>query len=40
MPRDHAPRFEEATDQTLAILATKLKSVMAGIDWALERTGV
>ena len=37
MPREHAPRFEEATDHTLQILATKLKSVMTGIDWALER---
>jgi len=37
MPRDHAPRFEETTDQTLRMLATMLKSVMAGIDWALER---
>lgn len=37
MPRDHAPRFEETTDQVLRILATKLKSVMTGIDWALER---
>ena len=37
MPRDHASRFEETTDQVLRILATKLKSVMTGIDWALER---
>lgn len=37
MPRAHAPRFEAATDETLAVLATTLKTVMARIDWALER---
>lgn len=37
MPRDHSPRFEDASDATLEILANKLKSVMARIDWALER---
>jgi UDPglucose--hexose-1-phosphate uridylyltransferase len=37
MPRDHSPRFEEATDETLHLLAAQLKSVMARIDWALER---
>ena len=37
MPRDHSPRFEEATDETLHVLAAQLKSVMARIDWALER---
>lgn len=37
MPRDHSPRFEEATDETLQVLAAQLKSVMARIDWALER---
>ena len=37
MPRDHSPRFEEATDATLEVLASTLKSVMARIDWALER---
>lgn len=36
-PRDHSPRFEDASDATLKVLAAKLKSVMAGIDWALER---
>jgi len=37
MPREHSPRFEEASDAALEFLATTLKSVMAGIDWALER---
>jgi UDPglucose--hexose-1-phosphate uridylyltransferase len=37
MPRDHSPRFEEATDETLHLLAAQLKSVMARVDWALER---
>jgi UDPglucose--hexose-1-phosphate uridylyltransferase len=37
IPRDHSPRFEEASDQLLEVLATQLKSVMARIDWALER---
>ena len=37
MPRDHSPRFEEASDATLMDLAMQLKSVMARIDWALER---
>ena len=37
MPRDHSPRFEDATDTTLEVLATTFKSVMAKIDWALER---
>lgn len=37
LPRNHAPRFEEASDATLEVLATTLKAVMAGIDWALER---
>jgi UDPglucose--hexose-1-phosphate uridylyltransferase len=37
MPRDHSPRFEDASDATLAVLATRLKAVMARIDWALER---
>ena len=37
LPRDHAPRFEEATDATLHDLATTFRSVMARIDWALER---
>lgn len=36
-PRDHAARFEDASDEVLAELAATLKSVMAGIDWALER---
>jgi UDPglucose--hexose-1-phosphate uridylyltransferase len=36
-PREHSPRFEDASDQTLEALATRLKFVMAGIDWALER---
>ena len=37
IPRDHSPRFEEATDETLHVLAAQFKSVMARIDWALER---
>lgn len=37
VPRDHSPRFEEATDETLHVLAAQIKSVMARIDWALER---
>lgn len=37
IPRTHAPRFEDASDATLAVLASTLTSVMASIDWALER---
>lgn len=37
LPKDHAPRFEEATDDTLHALAAAIKAVMARIDWALER---
>jgi UDPglucose--hexose-1-phosphate uridylyltransferase len=37
MPREHAPRFEEASDAMLEALAAQLKAVMARIDWALER---
>jgi UDPglucose--hexose-1-phosphate uridylyltransferase len=37
MPRAHAPRFEEATDQTLTDVAVALKDVLARVDWALER---
>ena len=37
LPPAHAPRFEEASDATLHALAAAIKSVMAGIDWALER---
>jgi UDPglucose--hexose-1-phosphate uridylyltransferase len=37
MPRDHSPRFEDATDDTLHVLAAEFKSVMSKIDWALER---
>ena len=37
MPRDHSPRFEDATDKVLEQAAIKLKAVMARIDWALER---
>ncbi len=37
MPRDHAPRFEEASDDALTDLATTFKTVMTRIDWALER---
>jgi UDPglucose--hexose-1-phosphate uridylyltransferase len=37
MPRDHAPRFEDASDAVLEALAAQFKAVMARIDWALER---
>ena len=37
VPRDHAPRFEECSDRWLEALAAKIRMVMAGIDWALER---
>jgi len=37
MPRDHSPRFEEATDETLHVFAAAIKAVMARMDWALER---
>ena len=37
LPREHSPRFEEATDGTLHDLASTFRSVMARIDWALER---
>lgn len=37
LPRDHAPRFEAASDAVLELLAVTFKSVMARIDWALER---
>ena len=37
VPRDHRPRFEDASDDTLHALAAALKAVMSRIDWALER---
>jgi len=37
MPRDHRPRFEDASDEALHALAVSLKAVMSRIDWALER---
>jgi UDPglucose--hexose-1-phosphate uridylyltransferase len=37
LPRDHAPRFEEASDKSLEGLASGIRTVMTGIDWALER---
>ena len=37
LPRDHAPRFEESSDRSLEVLASSIRKVMAGIDWALER---
>lgn len=37
LPRDHAPRFEEASDAALEAMAVVLKDVMARVDWALER---
>lgn len=36
-PREHAPRFEDASDLVLEDLARGIKDVCAGIDWALER---
>lgn len=36
-PRDHSPRFEEASDAILVTVAKTFKKVMARIDWALER---
>jgi UDPglucose--hexose-1-phosphate uridylyltransferase len=37
VPRDHAARFENCSDAALTDIAQALKSVMARIDWALER---
>jgi len=37
LPRDHAVRFEEASDAMLEAVAAVLKDVMARVDWALER---
>ena len=37
MPRAHEPRFEETADGTLEELAIAIRSVLSGIDWALER---
>jgi UDPglucose--hexose-1-phosphate uridylyltransferase len=37
MPRLHEPRFEETADSTLESLATTIRAVLSGIDWALER---
>ena len=37
MPREHAARFEEVSDATLAAMSAVLKDVMARVDWALER---
>jgi UDPglucose--hexose-1-phosphate uridylyltransferase len=37
MPRDHSARFEDTSDAMLDVLASQFKTVMAGIDWALER---
>ncbi len=37
MPRLHEPRFEETADSTLEALAATIRSVLSGIDWALER---
>ncbi len=37
LPRDHAPRFEEASDATLEAIAVVVKDVMARVDWALEQ---
>lgn len=36
-PREHSPRFEDASDEMLKAVAIQLRSVLAGIDWALER---
>jgi UDPglucose--hexose-1-phosphate uridylyltransferase len=37
IPRDHTPRFEDASDEALKALASTFKRVMPAIDWALER---
>jgi UDPglucose--hexose-1-phosphate uridylyltransferase len=37
MPRAHEPRFEETDNVTLERLAIAIRSVLSGIDWALER---
>jgi UDPglucose--hexose-1-phosphate uridylyltransferase len=37
LPRDHAPRFEEASDQALEAVAVVLTDTLTRIDWALER---
>ncbi len=37
LPRDHAPRFEEASDAVLEAMAVVLADVMGRVDWALER---
>jgi UDPglucose--hexose-1-phosphate uridylyltransferase len=37
VPRDHSPRFEEASDDTLKALAEAFRCVMPAVDWALER---
>lgn len=37
LPRDHVARFEEASDKSLEALASSIRTVMTGIDWALER---
>lgn len=37
LPRDHAPRFEETSDESLHALAAAMRNVVTGIDWALER---
>lgn len=37
MPRVHAPRFEDASDELLRGLAEAIRAVMSRIDWALER---
>jgi len=37
IPRQHAPRFEDASDEALHVLAASLKTILARIDWALER---
>jgi UDPglucose--hexose-1-phosphate uridylyltransferase len=36
MPREHSPRFEDASDRSLELLAAAIRDVMSGIDWALE----
>lgn len=36
-PRHHAPRFEDTSDGSLELLAEAMRTVMSGIDWALER---
>jgi UDPglucose--hexose-1-phosphate uridylyltransferase len=37
VPHHHAAKFEDCSDDVLSDIVLTIKSVMAGIDWALER---